>query len=141
MDQNENAGALAGATGVSEASQDGRLTTSDDTNQPISVQAQAGAGKAECDLPITPKQEKQLPLRAQLIGSNTCSVEGVTATGTAPVLLLCRKLLAAGVDPSRSLEVYRGPTLALAVRGIGGAAKLTVREFYEGRSPTFCPAE
>jgi hypothetical protein len=77
-------------------------------------------------------------LRADLIGSSTCSEAGITANGTAPVLTLCRRLLAAGLDPDQALEVYRGAVLALRVRSIGEAAKLTVEECSDGR-PRFRP--
>jgi hypothetical protein len=69
----------------------------------------------------------QSPIRADLVGSNTCSAAGIVATGNAPVLSLCRRLIAAGHPPGSRLEAYRGNTLALRVRSIGEAAKLTVR--------------
>jgi len=65
-------------------------------------------------------------LRAGLIGSNTCTAAGITAHGNAPVLVLCRRLLAAGLDPDQAMEVYRGATLALRVRSIGEAAELEI---------------
>jgi hypothetical protein len=77
------------------------------------------------------------PIHAQLIGSKTCSAAGKTAAGSAPVLALCRQLLAAGFDPSRPLEVYRATTLALYVRTIGEAANLTVRESTRDGRPRF----
>jgi hypothetical protein len=39
---------------------------------------------------------------------------------------MCRRLLAAGIDPATRLEVYRGATLALTVRAIGEAANLEI---------------
>jgi hypothetical protein len=65
------------------------------------------------------------PLRAEL-GSNTCTAVDITARGTAPVLALCRQLLAAGLDPDQALAVYRSGTLALRVRSIGEAAGLEI---------------
>jgi hypothetical protein len=65
-------------------------------------------------------------LRADLIGTDACSAAGITTTGNAPVLVLCRRLLAAGHDPATRLEVYRGATLALIVRSIGEAAQLEI---------------
>jgi len=59
------------------------------------------------------------PLRAELIGSRRCSAVGITATGNAPVLTLCRRLIE---------EAYRGTTLCLRVRSIGEGARLTVHE-------------
>lgn len=67
------------------------------------------------------------PLRAELVGSDTCSITaGITARGSAPVLALCRKLIESGVAPGRPLHVYRGDTLALHVRAIGEAAALEI---------------
>jgi hypothetical protein len=66
-------------------------------------------------------------VRAELIGSNACKTMGITAIDSAPVLAICRKLLAVGVDPDRSLVAYRGATLALRVRSIGEGARLRVR--------------
>jgi hypothetical protein len=68
------------------------------------------------------------PLRAELIGSRRCSAVGITATGNAPVLTLCRRLIEAGHDPAARLEAYRGTTLCLCVRSIGEGARLTVHE-------------
>jgi hypothetical protein len=66
------------------------------------------------------------PVRAELIGSNRCTAPGVEASGSAPVLDLCRKLLAAGCDPALALEAYRSGTLCLHVRSIGEGARLRV---------------
>jgi hypothetical protein len=65
-------------------------------------------------------------LRADLIGTDACSAAGITTTGSAPVLVLCRRLLAAGHDPATRLEVCRGATLALIVRSIGEPAQLEI---------------
>ena len=78
-------------------------------------------------------------IRAELIGSSTCSAAGRTAVGPAPVLALCRQLVAAGMAPDYGLEVYRGDQLALRVRSIGNAAKLTVRESTRDGRPRFAP--
>ena len=82
-------------------------------------------------------------LRAELRGSTWCSIGDVVATGNTPVLALCRQLLAAGVDPDQALEVFRNGTLALRVRSIGDAARLTVKTGGNG-APIFAeeyPAE
>jgi hypothetical protein len=42
-------------------------------------------------------------LRANLIDATTCTGGGITATGNAPVLALCRRLVEAGHDPSARL--------------------------------------
>ena len=57
----------------------------------------------------------------------------------APVLALCRKLMAAGHNPATSLEAYRGEVLCLRVRSIGEAAMLTVKE--TGTGPRFVKFE
>jgi hypothetical protein len=50
----------------------------------------------------------------------------VTAHAAAPVLALCRKLVAAEHDPALPLEAYRGDVLCLRVRSIGKAAGLEI---------------
>jgi len=65
-------------------------------------------------------------IRAALIGTETCKAAGITAHGSAPVLALCRRLVAAGHDPGTPLEAWRGDVLALRVRSIGEAARLRV---------------
>jgi hypothetical protein len=67
-------------------------------------------------------------IRAQLIGSDTASAGGITVRAYAPVLELCRRLLAAGNDPATALQAYRGATLALTVSSIGWGAKYTIQE-------------
>jgi hypothetical protein len=84
-----------------------------------------------------PKITQPQALRADLIGSSTCTAAGITATGHAPVLALCRRLIAAGYDPDQALEVYRAAVLALTVRSIGVAARLTVRESTSDGRPRF----
>jgi len=72
------------------------------------------------------KQNPDQAVRAELIGSAVCGADGVTVRGFAPVLGLCRKLVEAGYDPERPLEVWRDRTLALRVRSIGEAAQLII---------------
>jgi hypothetical protein len=79
----------------------------------------------------SPDQQRQCTrdvIRAQLIGSDRSSANGLTARGTSPVLQLCRSLVAGGIDPDRPLHAYRGDTLCLVARSIGSAARLTVDE-------------
>jgi hypothetical protein len=45
----------------------------------------------------------------------------------APTLALCRELVEAGHDPASQLHVYRNGGLALRVRSIGEAARLSIR--------------
>jgi hypothetical protein len=66
------------------------------------------------------------PIRAALIGSDRCEAEGISVCAAAPVLALCRKLVAAGHDPRRPLHAYRGNVLALRVRSIGEGAELAI---------------
>jgi hypothetical protein len=73
------------------------------------------------------------PLNARLTGSHRCEALGVVASGHAPVLALCRELLAAGIEPDTALVVYRRGVLALKVRAIGKAAQLAVEDSASGR--------
>jgi hypothetical protein len=85
-------------------------------------------------LPVEASEaEHPTPIRAELSGDRRCSAAGITATGNAPVLTLCRRLIEAGLDPALPLEAYRGATLSLRVRSIGQGAKLTVYEGTRGR--------
>lgn len=67
-------------------------------------------------------------IRAELIGSETAHADGITTHGPAPLVMLCRKLVAAGIDPDQALIAWRDHTLCLIVRSIGAAARLTVDE-------------
>jgi hypothetical protein len=69
----------------------------------------------------------QAPIRASFI-RDSCSAHGITTQGSAPVLALCRALVAAGHDPAMPLEAWRGHVLALSIRSIGEGARLTVDE-------------
>jgi hypothetical protein len=75
----------------------------------------------------------QAPIRATLIGSDRCEIDGIVARGHAPVMGLCRALIAAGHDPRRPLYAYRGDTLALIIQSIGEGAPLTVEDDRQGR--------
>ena len=75
-------------------------------------------------------------IRAELAGSDSCAAAGLTVTGNAPALVLCRELIAAGLDPDRALDVYRNGVLALRIRSIGEAAALDVRDDNRG-TPRF----
>ena len=72
-------------------------------------------------------------IRAELTGCNVCTALGTVAIACAPVLALCRKLVAAGHDPAMPLEVWRANQLALRIRSIGEAAGLTVEDDRHGR--------
>ena len=78
------------------------------------------------------------PLEVELCGNelsraSACRYRDVVTRGHAPVLAMCRALIAAGYDPSRPLHVYRDKVLALTVRSIGEGAKLTVKDGSTGR--------
>jgi hypothetical protein len=65
-------------------------------------------------------------IHAELSGSSVCSAAGQIGIGHAPVLALCRELIAAEHDPATPVEVYRGDTVALRIRTIGEAAALEI---------------
>jgi hypothetical protein len=84
-----------------------------------------------------PAEGRAGAIRAELIGDSTAIAAGVTAHGRAPVLELCRRLVAAGHDSYLQLEAYRSDVLALTVRSIGDGAKLTVDESHGCRFVRF----
>jgi hypothetical protein len=67
-------------------------------------------------------------IRAEICRHDRCTAEGHTVRASAPVMAMCRELVAAGFDPGRPLEAYRGDVLALRVRSIGEGAGLTVED-------------
>ena len=71
-----------------------------------------------------------------MIGSDTCTAAGITVPRYAPVLVLCRRLMAAGMRPDPRWTCWRGSTVATRIRSIGEAAKLTVKEDRHG-TPVF----
>jgi hypothetical protein len=83
------------------------------------------------------------PLSAELTGSHTCTAAGIAARTSAPVLALCRELLATGLDADRAMEVFRNGTLALRIRSIGEAAGLEINAegtgFRPARQPDAAP--
>jgi hypothetical protein len=74
------------------------------------------------------RHEREVLMQVQLIdiddGSKT------------PIFSYCRKLISEGVDPSTSLEVYRGDILAMKVN-VGNGASLTVEEETSTGTPRF----
>jgi hypothetical protein len=74
---------------------------------------------------------------AEIIGDDTASGAGLMARAHAPVLRLCRQLIAAGHDLTTPLLAYRGATLCLRIHSIGEAAALTVRESTSDGRPRF----
>jgi hypothetical protein len=79
----------------------------------------------------------QANISATLRGDEECEAVNVVVTGHAPVLKLCRELLAQGVDPDTALTVYRNGIVALRVRSIGKAARLTVKDDGNTGTPRF----
>jgi hypothetical protein len=92
-----------------------------------------GGAIASANLPrqLNP-QQLAAPRRATLIGSDRCEAEGHTVRAYAPVLAMCRELVAAGYDPETPFEVYRGDTLCLKVRSIGEGARYTAKDSSAG---------
>jgi hypothetical protein len=84
---------------------------------------------------IQPKQEHVI---AELVGDDSCRCQelGAAVTANAPVLAMCRQLLATGIDPDTALGVYRRGVLALKVRSIREGARLTVKTAGNG-TPIF----
>jgi hypothetical protein len=66
-------------------------------------------------------------IRAVITAADQCETPGYKVRAAAPVLALCRELVEAGHDPACQLHVYRSGVLALRVRSIGDAARLTIR--------------
>ena len=82
--------------------------------------------------------EEAKAIKAEIYKLNQAEAEGIVAVGKAPVLNLCRKLIAAGHDPGSRLEAYRGSTLCLHVRRLDEGAALAVRE-NDQVGPIFVP--
>jgi hypothetical protein len=72
-------------------------------------------------------------ITAELIGATRCEAQGIVATGYAPVLTMCRELLAAGFSPDAALAVYRRGILTLRIRSIAAGARLAVEDSENGR--------
>jgi len=64
---------------------------------------------------------------AVIVGTDQCEALDHKVRASVPVLALCRKLIEAGHDPGRPLDVYRGDVLALRARSIGEVARLSIR--------------
>src|SRR5215472_14932232 len=77
-------------------------------------------------------------VRVDLAGDDCCRCQEIDAavTANAPVLAMCRQLLATGVDPDTPLCVYRRGVLALKVRSLREGARLTVKTAGNG-TPIF----
>jgi hypothetical protein len=76
---------------------------------------------------------------AELSGDDQCRALGIVAISPSPVLLLCRKLIATGVDPATPIEVWRHDVPCLSVRSLGEAAGLRVNSAGTGFVPLHAP--
>ena len=78
--------------------------------------------------------KKQLqPIRAEIDGLYRCTAAGVSVHADAPVLSLCRALIANGHDRRAPLHAYRDGVLALRIKSIGYGARWTVQDGHDGR--------
>jgi hypothetical protein len=82
------------------------------------------AGNGKIFKPATRKPQAPYAIRAELIGSDTCTAAGITARGS--LLVLCRLLVQAGFNRDQPLHAHRGATLCLVVCSIGVAAGLEI---------------
>jgi hypothetical protein len=85
--------------------------------RPFCFRVTAKIGEKQMHAPYAP------PVRAELTGSDRCRALGIETHG---LLDLCRKLIAAGSEPTLPLEAYRGDILCLRIRSIGEGARLRV---------------
>lgn len=76
---------------------------------------------------IDPPKPKQV-IRADLFGSHHCHCPalGLYTCADAPILEMCRRLVASGANPEAQLDCYRDGTLALTVRTVGEGARLKI---------------
>jgi hypothetical protein len=80
-----------------------------------------------------PNPSRAHAVRADLIGSDTCTANGLTARGPAPVLALCRILIQHGHNTDDPMEVYRNGTLSFRVASLREGARFTVEDDKMGR--------
>lgn len=66
-------------------------------------------------------------IRAELVGFTECRAMDVVAHSYAPVPLLAKRLLDAGVNPDRALAVYQGQVLTLWFPSLAAAAKTRIK--------------
>ena len=104
LKQIETPASSAGAAGGSEECQAGWRDTSE--HAPLSASSQAASVAPGC-------------IVAELTGSDTCTAAGITVTAYAPVLTLCRSLIAAGMSPDQAMECWRDLHFASASARLG----------------------
>ena len=90
------------------------------------MQLQYGNALRKLELRQKSRGGQGASIEATLTDSHHCEALGIVAIGHAPVLNLCRSLLAAGIDPDTALAVYRDGILSLHIRSIREGAQLTV---------------
>ena len=78
--------------------------------------------------PAEPILREPSPVRAAIIGDDTCTADNITVRGYAPTFALCRRLIAAGYATDRPLHAYRNDTLSLRIGSLGEGARLTVKD-------------
>jgi hypothetical protein len=81
---------------------------------------------------LSSQKSQAVPIRAELIGGNTCTAAGLLVRGSSPVLALCRDLIAAGHDSAAPFDAWRGDVLAVRVASLAAGAQLTVEESAHG---------
>jgi hypothetical protein len=99
---------------------------------PASVQ-RSPRGNDRLGSSISPTPNTRPSISATLTASTRCEALGIVVDDHAPVLTLCRQLLAQGIDPNATLVVYRSGIVALRVRSISQAARLAVDDDEQGR--------
>jgi hypothetical protein len=80
-----------------------------------------------------PPRLKRDVLVGQLFADNTCCLGTATVGGRTPVLSACRELIARGIDPETTVEIFRNGTLTLRISTLAAGARLTVEECSDGR--------
>jgi hypothetical protein len=83
------------------------------------------------------KTNSAAPICVELLGDDSAVAPSLSikVVAHAPLLKICRALIAAGVDDATPLEAWRGPILALRVTTIGAAAGLRVASHGVGFEP------
>jgi hypothetical protein len=100
------------------------------------VRAGVGFGSADTCQATLDNRHSARALRADLVDAHTIVCAGfASCAGSSPVLDLCRRLIAAGIDPATPLEAYRGDTLCLYVRTIAEAAGFEINGDGNGFRP------
>jgi len=117
------------------------LKASRPTSAATDREPRGGLGGHQVNRTATPEQSNRQAgrsssaIQAEIIGNSTCIAAGITVHAEAPVLALCRELVAAGYDPATRLDAWRGAVLALRVASIGFAAKLRTSTHGAGFEP------